>query len=444
MLTLRLLQVYLFLLPLEELLGKLFGIDTMWKPYRVAAMLVAVVAVIELPYRKLDKYDKNFLAIFLTACGLSSISLIRGVPEPAFVLRTCVLVLIPISMYFCIKLNARTPADLARLIRAFILGAFVNACYGAYEAITLGHTWRPAGLSGAAAPADLALHCGLAFAFVLYPYPGRRRATWLSVFVRVSAGAVLLFAVLVSGTRGAWLGLVFSTAALACVMALSRSQRGRMLRVLAPATILITVALVFKFAPLLKRAEGDLTDALESRLAWDKDLQTGAGRTEIWGQALDIASDYYFIGGGFSGFLQASYNHTSAFHGFNPAWLVEHGIGSHDVFLEVLIDYGPTSLLLLVASLTTLIGSLFRKARDANRELSPHGMLYSLLFLIVCGLSRDLISMPDFWIVMAFVTLFVRYRSCPAKARIESIISRGRINRYANRMLVEVQSERGL
>lgn len=369
-------------------------------------MLVAVAAVIELRYRVLDRYDKCFLAMFLTACGLSFVWLCIGVPEPAFVVGAGVLVLIPLSMYLCLKLSVRSPEDLAGLIGAFVLGAFVDACFAGYEAIALGHAYRPGGLSGAA-PENLALHSGLAFAFVLYPYPGRRRATWLSILVRTIAGAVFCFSVIVSGTRAAWLGLLFSTVALACVMALSRSQRGRLLKVLVPAALLITAALAFNVGPSLKRGASDLASALEERVSSDG-AQNGAGRIEIWGQAVDVASDYYFMGGGFSGFMQGTSKRAAAFQTIARKEL-EYGKGAHNIFLEALVDYGPSSFLLLSVCLTTLVAMLFRKARNAKEELSSHGMLYSLLFLIVCGLFRGLFDMQDFWIIMAFITLFVRF-----------------------------------
>lgn len=414
MFTSRLLQVYAFLIPLELILGKLFGVDTIWKPYRIAAILVAVVAMIELPYRRFDRYDRMFLVIFLIGCGLSFIWVIVGtLDEPIFVLRACIFVLIPLVMYFCIKLSVTSSEDLKRLIGAFVLGTVVDACYVTYEALILGNTDRPAGLSGQAAE-NSALHCGLAMAFILYPYRDRGRATWLSIVLRVGAGAVVCFAVIASGTRAAWMGLGLSTAALSSVMALSRFQRGRLLKALVPTAVLVLAAVFFS-EPLSKTGNGKLVKDVEGRLLAG-DLKTGAGRTEIWEHAVDVASGYYFLGGGFSGFMQGTYQRRRTFHLFTPIGL-EHGVASHNVFLEVLIDYGPISLLMFIACITTLVGTVFRKACNARRDLSAHGMLYALIFLMVCGLFRDLTGNPDFWAVMAFITVFIRRQPCPAIMR---------------------------
>lgn len=411
-LTLRLLQVYVFLVPMEELLAKLFGVDTAWKPYRVAAILVALVAMIELPLRRLDSYDKTFLSIFLTGCGLSFVWFIIGEPEPIYALRECALVLVPVSMYFCIKLSARTPKDLAGLILAFVLGALVDAGYACYEVFSMGQMYRPGGLSGAA-PENLALHSGLAIAFVLFPYPGRSRTTWLSVLIRTIAGAVLCLGVVVSGTRAAWLGLVLSTTVLACVMAMSRSQRGMLLKVLIPAALLIIAYLAFNVGTSLNTGTGDLTNAIETRMEGEG-LQTGTGRTEIWGQALDAAWDYNLFGGGFAGFMQATSKRTADYHTIKP---LDYGMGPHNIFLEALIDYGPSSFILLLACLTTLVATLLRAARNAIEDLSAHRILYALLFLIVCGQFRGLFDVQDFWIILAFVTLFVRYHALRGPSR---------------------------
>jgi O-antigen ligase len=155
---------------------------------------------------------------------------------------------------------------------------------------------------------------------------------------------------------------------------------------------------------LLKDATGDLANALGDRVAWgSSDVQSGAGRTEIWKQAVDVASDYYFIGGGLSGFMQAT-NKRTIFH--LSRWPGGSGAGAHNLFLEVLVECGPTSLLLLSACLVAVIVVLFRRAAAANRELSSHGILYSLLFVLVCGFFRGLMASPDLWMVLAFATAF--------------------------------------
>jgi O-antigen ligase len=420
--TSRLLLVYAFFIPLESLLETLFSVDTAWKPFRLAAVLVGVAALIEWPHQKFDRYDKSLFTIFLTGCLLSVIWLIVGVPEPDLMIKTWAFVLLPFAMYLCMKLAARTPQDLARMVRAFVMGATVNACYAVYEAISLGKTSRPGGLSGENGPPDLALHCGLAFAFVLFPCADGRQARWWSVAARACCGAALCFAVAVSGTRAAWTGLVVATAVLGGVIFQSKSQRTLVLKAVGAVAAILIAALLFNFNLLLQGGHGKLEKEVENRLAWGKDLRTGAGRTEIWGHAIDAASDYYFLGGGFSGYIQATYKRISGFNLFRPSQLhngLEHGVGSHNVFLEVLVDYGPLSLLLFFACMSSLIASLYERARRAMCELTAHGMLYALLFLLICGLFRDLTGSPDFWMIMAFVTLFIRFRPSRLESRLQ-------------------------
>ncbi len=416
MITARLLQLYMFLLPLELSLGTIFGIDTIWKPYRLAAILIATVAIIELPSKRLDGYDKRLLGMFVIACALSIFWCLVGQPEPAFVLNAFIFVLVPFTMYFCLKFSVGSPKDLERLVRAFVIGAVIDGCYVSYEALILGQTDRPAGLSGKA-PENLALHCGLALAFVLFPYVDRGSSRWFSIVFRVCAGAVLCFAVIASGTRAAWMGILLSSIVLSCIMATSRPQRRRLGRAVIPALLLIATGAALERGAL-RRVEGDdLVKEVDARLQGGDNLETGTGRTEIWRHAADAAATYYGVGGGFSGFMQRTYQRKGTFYMLKPIEL-EHGIGSHNVFLEVFVDYGPISLLLFFSCVGGLIAVLFRIARNAGGDLSGHGMLFALLFLIVCGCFRDLMGIPDFWAVMAVTSMFVQlHRSCPAVTR---------------------------
>ncbi len=397
----------MLLIPLEFSLGTLFGINTIWKPYRVAALLIATAALIELPCAKLDRYDKSFGGMFLIASALSLFWCLLGhQPQPVLVWNASIFVLMPFAMYLCIKLSVTSSERLERLVRAFVLGAILDACYVTYEALVLGQTDRPAGLSGKA-PENLALHCGLALAFILYPYRDSGRATWFSIVFRLCAGAVLCFAVIASGTRAAWTGILLSTVVLSCVMAVSQAQRGRLFRVVVPAVLFVAAVVVFNAGSLLNARGGYLAKEIEARLQGGDNLETGTGRTEIWRHGIDVAANYYGLGGGFAGFMQGTYRRRDTFYLLKPVE-VEYGIASHNVFLEVLIDYGPISLLLFFGCVVTAIGFLFRHAREAHADLSGHGMLYALIFLMVCGCFRDLIGIPDFWAVMAVVTVFIR------------------------------------
>lgn len=408
MMTARLLQAYMFLLPLELSLGTIFGIDTIWKPYRIAAVLIAAVAIVEVRSKKLDRYDQRLLAIFLIGCGLSLFWCLVGQPEPAFVFTEFIFVLIPFTMYFCLKFSVRSPQELERLVRAFVIGAMIDACYVAYEALILGQTDRPGGLSGKA-PEDLATHCGLALAFVLLPYLDHRNSRWFSVIARMCAGAVLCFAIIASGTRATWIGILLSSVVLGSIMLTSRPQSRRLFRALGLALLLIVAGAVLTRGALPTVEGGDLAKQIDARLQTGNNLDTGSGRTEIWHHAADVTATYYGLGGGFSAFMQRTYLHKGTFYLLKPNEM-EHGIGSHNLFLELFIDYGPISLVLFLSCVGSLISNLFRMARRAGGDLSAHGMLFALLFLMVCGCFRDLMAVPDFWAVMAITTMFVQQR----------------------------------
>lgn len=404
--TVRLLQSYLFFSSLELLFDKVFGVDTVWKPYRIVGIFAILAVMFERVYLKrkirLDLYDKLFISILLIGCLLACVWLIAGATEPKFVFAQFLLVLLPFLLYFAVKLHAGRVTDLAPLMRAYVAGAVVNACYVIYQVFVLEESERLPGLSETGP--DLALHSGLALGFVLLGYQGRK-ATITSRLIRMPPAGLLCFALATSGTRAAWLGVVAAGVVLFCVTALSSSPKSTLVKLLAAAAVLASV-IDLAGPTALEVINPELAAALGQRLTWDA-LHTGSGRTDIWAHSLSIASEYCYIGGGFSGFMQGAAKHISEFAEVRQEYS-DHGVVGHNVFLEMLVDYGPGSLFIFCACITALFITLLQAALTADRSVSAFPMLYSLIFITVCGLFQNMFSAPDFWICMAFVTVFIR------------------------------------
>jgi O-Antigen ligase len=413
----RLLRIYVFFLPLELLLGKPFGIDTIWKPYRVIGILIFIVALIELRFNDvvLDAYDKSYLIIFLTACGLSSIWCIAAVNDWRIASRQGVEVLLPLVIYLCLKFSVHSQGSLRKLMAAFVGGSFVSAVYAIYEVLALGQADRPSGLSGTAP--DLAMNAAFALGFVLFSFSTGYKTKWPTVLARGTIAIVLCLAALISGTRSAWMGIGLSVSFVLILMAFTKHHRQTLFTGISLMAILLGGAAAFN-GPASQNA-ATLPSNIQQRLAWNDNLTSGSGRVEIWTRALNVASTYSYVGGGFAGFMQATARRNDEFQNIRPQD-IEDGIGSHNVFLEALVDYGPLSLLLFCTCLYEMFRHLGCGVLSGDRELDSCALLCALLCLTVCGMFLDLLGKPQFWIISAFVTLSLRFQVQRETGRLSS------------------------
>jgi hypothetical protein len=408
MLLARLLTLYTFLLPLELLLSKPFGIDTIWKPYRIVAVVIVVVATTAFSYTdaKWDHYDTGFLFIFLMASTLTLIWCICGVNEWTTAAQQWIEVMLPFIIYLCTKVSVRSPSALKHLMMAFVYGAVLSALYAIYEAFVLRHTDRPSGLGGTAP--DLALNSGIALGFVIFSYSAPSRLPWLNVLARGAIASILCLAAIISGTRSAWMGIALSTVAVILLMAMNRHQRRKLVKGITFAAALLIGTMIIFHIQTGGSNTAPLTGAVQQRLVWNDNLKSGSGRVEIWTRALSVASRYYYVGGGFSGFMQATAYHNNDFRNIRPQDM-EQGIGSHNVFLEVLVNYGPLSFAVFCICLYQITSRLASRVLNHGERLYSCALLFSFVCLVICGCFLDLFGKPQFWTVMAFVTLSLRF-----------------------------------
>lgn len=192
--------------------------------------------------------------------------------------------------------------------------------------------------------------------------------------IAVAAVGVSIVAIAVSGTRGAWVGLIASAFVFAMLEARSGASLltrwSRSVRAwLAIVGIVLVSTLVIAFSP----ATGNVATRVKSFAA---DRFTGSGRTILWRDSLRMAPRYALLGFGPEGFRKAFLPYKSD----ELARITKRvqNESSHNSYIDALVSYGVVGaalyLAVIVFALALLVGAR-RRAVDRRRVIALSGVL---------------------------------------------------------------------
>ena len=233
----------------------------------------------------------------------------------------------------------------------------------------------------------MALMAPFAGWWVLDAWAGMRRAqgtgrgrAGLLLALGLAVSAVTLFGLMMTTSRGAWLGLG-SAAALAFLWGatglVSRDNPGRRAWLLlgmvgALLVAAVGVGLIWPQAPTL------LIEALPG-------AGTGLDRIELARNTLLLARDYAFVGAGLDGFQMLYSTYVLLIH-------VGFTVHSHNLFLNVAVEQGLPALVMLVWMWALMAAALWKKARRSPGSLGLLGAAaLSLVVLLIHGLVDDVL-----------------------------------------------------
>lgn len=195
-----------------------------------------------------------------------------------------------------------------------------------------------------------------------------RRPIWGQVAALLALACILL-GLLLTASRGAWLGLgaalaIWSLWHLAGWLSrwlwYSRRRRRRFQRQTAFFGLALLSGLLLPLLWLWVWPEGSL--ALADR--WQTFLLTDLNRLALWRGGLILASDYPFTGSGLGGFMMLYSTYSLLIH-------VGHSFHAHNLYLNVAIEQGVPALLLLGWMWLLLVVALWRWLRPLSKQRQP-------------------------------------------------------------------------
>ena len=272
---------------------------------------------------------------------------------------------------------AQRPEFVRPIMWVFSLSASATALVGIQYFVALGPNAdvRAAALQDQN-PAQFAAVLLPALVFGLYEaLSGRHRILAGAVALSTAAGIV------VSGTRGAWLGAVVVVIFFIVPRLKARQRLAAVVMFLAIGAV--TFQLPGVSAMILERAQ----TAVDSG---------GAGRTDIWTVAATIYQATPVLGVGYANFPVA-YTQDAVMASNVVSWAHLEGRGPHNLVIGTMVELGPIGLLLLAAFLLPLVLRTGWGPDAAMVQAGLASLLVLALFLDIYGNRKQV------WLVIGLV-----------------------------------------
>ena len=234
-------------------------------------------------------------------------------------------------------------------------------------------------------------HADYAGNFLLFTLFAALAATLVSIkplwkWINLAAAAVILGAILFTGTRGAWAGL--SVAGVAGLILVFRERR-TFFQSLSPQQVrqgwIVTGCLLLVFGGMVWFTPVGHT--VRTRLAGTvQEGFTGAGRTTLWKWALRVVPDYWATGCGPEMYRLACLNYITADDARATSGLAVED--PHNLILSYLVNYGvfSTVMLLVIVGLTFVSGWQALKKSTTFQEKGVSLLLWLALLAVTVDL----------------------------------------------------------
>ncbi len=304
--------------------------------------------------------------------------------------------------------------DIYLILGSYFLGALAAAGLGIYNGYLHEFTTRIT-ICNLQDPNYFARLLGIGVIFSGYfLLISKNKAIRLICFL---AGLGMLFAVLLSGSRGAWMALFF---VFVTGLILFRKSAGEFFRKTFsgpdPAkkarlliTLLFSILLAFFLVSKLPQVVSVRAQTVFS-LAEDK----GSGRLDIWTVGLKIIKEHFALGAGLDNFPYAYTKYFGQIPGINP----EIGLNKnpHNIFLATLTELGIPGLFIFLS----LFICLWRCAGNSENMTDSALSRLLIVFLATAGLTCADQHRKFFWLAMVIPVLFEQF------AVLRSVSSGGR------------------
>ena len=410
----RLLALYVLSLPFEYLFVRLYGSDTVLKPYRLIAIgMVGLWLLHRLGSRRefrLDSYDWIFSFFLASGLALAGIWSVLGNANLNMAVSDTVLGAFALLTYLVIKNSDSDARRYERLLDLYLYSVCASIVLNiAMGMPTTGERFEAFSESSNRLAFSITVAVHVLIAKIL---SGRRTTVRGTYLARGGIILGLVVALLFTGSRGAIVALIFTLPLHAVALAATRGrQRRRIGRLAALAPLLLIGGLAVSVT--LERY-GDEASGL--RRLDRTGIEATAGRYDIGRAVWQASLDHFFLGMGTAQYRAQHRTYVGGLEHVYEKRMTEVDVGTHADVLELLTSSGIIAAALYV----WLLVSLFLRLRARARMTDQTGWLYQSLLPIcgliaISGLSHVFIRSPHFFFLMAVMTASVRAARVPRR-----------------------------
>ncbi|KAF1085953.1 O-Antigen ligase [Sporotomaculum syntrophicum] len=280
--------------------------------------------------------------------------------------------------------------ELYLILGSFLLGAFLASCLGIYNSYLNGFALR-ADIGSMTKPNYFARVAGLGVIFSAYLIIASKNK-FIRLFSLIGCN-ILTVAVLLSGSRGAWVALL-----LAAAVALYSAKKNIIEFIRTPIvlkSLLVIILFIITLGPLItNHTPPVITQRLQTVAGTATPIDISAGRLDIWLVGLEIVKDNWAWGVGLDNFPYAFTEYLPRVDNIRA----DIGLNRdpHNIILANLAELGLPGLLIFMALLVFLwrLGGRTEKLEDSLL------CRVTVVFLFIAGLTSTDHCSKYFWFGM--------------------------------------------
>jgi teichuronic acid biosynthesis protein TuaE len=386
------------LIPYENILEIFFGIKTQLKPYRLVSIFILFIVICKVIKNrkiifKLNSSDISLYAMFVVGLIVTFLNYYfdsRNFDDSIFFnyLFQIVLAIVLYSMIRSLSININL---FVKFFNFYIIGLVINCIFLIIQSYFLVETLdykRPAGFISNPNSAGLQMAVGIFYLVFSIKNNNSRVKQILNVLV------IILFTIGIFQTQSRT-SLFLVT--LICLISFYNLSIVRKIQIGA-----IVIIMIFIFGGVILNSE------MFTRIQRKSKSNRPDERIELWNKSIELGIDSKFLGIGIGQFQRRSYA-RKYFSNTNFPTLRselrkgEIGLGLHNTFLHILINYGFLSFILFIIFIFSTNRKLFfeLKKRSFKADTIEYFKWGAFFFILFFSFTGELLLFPYFWVMFA-------------------------------------------
>lgn len=392
--------MYAFLIPFEHILEEFFDIDTIFKPYRIIAIvLIGVYGLKLLHEKKLSlhrdfKEDVFFYSIFLYGLTVSLVQIVRVSFDMKIFYNDIFQIGLYLGVFFIMKNIFISVEQWKRILWYLVSALILNSVYLFYNFYILSNHTRETGFMDN--PNYVALGLVATFSFLVMRMNDNN-----SLIKQLTIWAILLFSLYIFTITGSRTGLVILVIASGFLF-LFMPWRQKIMTSIAASCL--AIFFLFKSVDTEKLATPLIIVERMNTMEVTEDP-----RFILWEGALRASQDSYFLGIGIGQFKANFYTYFSEETNaiiYNQLRYNAY-LSEHSDYFALLTGYGIIGLLLylyyLFISFQKNVNAAFTSKAFYTKQFYQLNVLL-LISLAIFGIASEDFHNPLFWFLLAVST----------------------------------------
>lgn len=296
-------------------------------------------------------------------------------------------------VYLAIKNTSLDIFDIKRIFKFFIFGTLLNSIYVGYKLFFFSGIVMPQQRGFWRDPATFGVTLVIAIMYFLISLYDKT----LSKKIRSIYGIIIIYLIFVLFASGSRTGL-----AIACIL-LSHyfifiSKISFVKKIISLSIFVIMIVSFINYIDL------EFYGAILGRLTLSE-ISNAAGRTDLWNAGYNLFLDRPLIGVGLGQFVNFSKEYTHALFNVQNATVLKYSLSLHNIYLEMLIEYGFIGFLVFSLFNILLIQHTWRSYISSNRDIFLLFLLYCLAVILIQGMTGSMFIIQYYFLIIGLINI---------------------------------------